>query len=70
VNTLTAALAAFTAFCNAFVAWAALEQRKYRDTLEDDAKANLDKHTPDGDLRAAMLSDRAKREQTQPIRPL
>jgi len=47
MSIVTAALTAIAEFCKAYCAWAALEQRKYLATLEDETQAALDLHTPE-----------------------
>ena len=68
MSAIASALAAFTALCNAYVAWVGMKQRERYATLVLQSKDELDKHTPSGNLRAALLSDFAKREATEPER--
>lgn len=67
---MTALFAAIAAACNAYAAWVGMRQRERYADLVLQAKDELDKHTPAGNQRAALLSDFAKRESTEPERTL
>ena len=63
---ITAALEALTAACQAYSSWTKYQIANHVDELENEIERNLNIHTPSGDQRAAVLSDRIKRCQLKP----
>ena len=58
---ITAVLEDISAACKAYVAWTDHQKLTHKDDLEDEIERNLNLHTPAGDQRAAVLSERFKR---------
>jgi len=70
ITALMAVLTALPEFFKVVAAALPFFQRKYIDSLQDEIQSLLDHPSPANEQRAAILSARIKREQSQPVGPL